>query len=482
MEPIRNLVNGRWIPATGPDALDVTNPATGELLGRVPLSSAADVDAAVAAARAAFPAWRETPPAARARVLFRFKALLDAHRDEIAAVCTAEHGKTLAESSNEVGRGTENVEHACGAPTLMMGQALEDVAPGIDCQSIRQPLGVFAVIAPYNFPPMIPLWFYPYAIASGNTVVLKPSEQTPLSQQVIVRLAHEAGLPPGVLNLVNGARDVASALCGHPDVVGVSFVGSSAVARQVHRTCADHGKRCQALGGAKNFMIVTPSAVMDKSVANVAESIFGCAGQRCLAAAIVLAVGDACEPVRDRLLAAARAVVLGDGAKPGVTMGPVVSAAHRDRVFGYIAKGVAEGAKLLMDGREARVEGLPRGHWVGPTVFDDVRPGMVIATEEIFGPVACIMRADTLDSAIEIANRTEYGNASSIYTNDGREAREFTYRLQAGMLGINVGVPAPMAFFPFGGRKGSMFGDVKAHGASAVDFYTDRKSVITRWF
>ncbi len=482
MKVVDNYVNGAWVRAAGAACLDVRNPATGELLAQVPLSSASDVDAAVIAARHAFPAWRDTPPAVRARYLFRFRDLLDHHRDEIAAICVAEHGKTQTESLNDLGRGIENVEHACGIPALMMGQVLEDVSPGVDGQSLRQPMGVFAAITPYNFPPMVPLWFYPYAIATGNTFVLKTSEQVPLSQMRMVELLHETGLPPGVLNLVHGGKEAVNALCTHPDVVGVSFVGSSAVARHVFRTCGEQGKRVQALGGAKNFMIVTPSAVMDRSVTNVADSIYGCAGQRCLAGAVVVGVGTAFEPVRERLLAAARAIVVGDGARPGVTLGPVISAAHRDRIFAYIEKGVQEGASLLLDGRTVHVEGLENGFFVGPTVFDNVTPDMAIATEEIFGPVACLMRADTLAEAIDMANCSAYGNSSSLYSNDGREAREFVHRIRAGMLGINVGVPAPMAYFPFGGQKASLFGDTKVHGTAAIDFYTERKSVITRWF
>jgi malonate-semialdehyde dehydrogenase (acetylating) / methylmalonate-semialdehyde dehydrogenase len=482
MKILENYINGQWVKSSGTTLLDVKNPATGEVLARVPLSTTGDVDAAVAAAQKAFPAWRATPGPQRARYLFKLKTLFDAHKDEIALICTAEHGKTIAESHSDFGRGIENVEHAAGIPTLMMGQNLEDVAAGIDCQAIRQPMGVFAAITPFNFPPMVPLWFLPYALATGNTFVLKPSEQAPLSQRRIFELLHELGLPPGVVNMVNGARDVVDALCVHPQVVGVSFVGSTAIARHVYKTCSEHGKRVQALGGAKNFMIVMPDAVMDKSVANVSESIYGCAGQRCLAGSVVVGVGDAYEPVKEGLLASARAIVLGDGAKPGVTMGPVISAGLRDKILSYIEQGIREGAKLLLDGRNARVAGCPDGNWVGPTIFEDVKPGMVIATEEIFGPVACLMKARDLDEAIQIANRSEYGNAASIYTSSGKAAREFSYRIGPGMLGVNVGIAAPMAFFPFGGTKNSFFGDVKAHGPAGIDFYTDRKVVITRWF
>ena len=482
MRVLENYINGAWVRSSGTTLLDVKNPATGEVLAQVPLSTAGDVDAAVAAAKAAFPAWSATPAVARARYLFKLREVLDGHRDEIAAICTSEHGKTLLESKNDFGRGIENVEHAAGIPALMMGQSLEDVATGIDCEVIRQPLGVFAAVTPFNFPPMVPLWFLPYAIATGNTFVLKPSEQVPLSQRRIFELIATIGLPPGVVNLVNGGRDVVNAFCAHEDIVGVSFVGSSAVARHVYKTGAEHGKRVQALGGAKNFLVVLPDADRAKATANLSESIYGCSGQRCLAGSVVVGVGEAYEWVREGLLAAAKSIVLGDGSKPGVTMGPVISAAHRDKVLSYIEKGVQEGAKLLLDGRGATVAGCPGGNWVGPTIFEDVKPGMVIATEEIFGPVACLMRAGSLGEAIEIANRSEYGNASSIYTTSGKAAREFQHRIGAGMVGVNIGVAAPMAPFPFGGQKGSFFGDIKAHGVTGVDFYTERKVVITRWF
>ncbi|KYF95135.1 methylmalonate-semialdehyde dehydrogenase [Sorangium cellulosum] len=482
MRVLENFVGGAWTRSSGKTHLEVKNPATGESLARVPLSTAADVDAAVKAAQAAFPGWSATPAVQRARYLFKLREVFDAHRDEIAAICTSEHGKTLAEARNDFGRGIENVEHAAGIPALMMGQALEDVASGIDCQAIRQPLGVFAAITPFNFPPMVPLWFLPYAIATGNTFILKPSEQVPLSQQRIFELMEQVGLPPGVVNLVHGGRDVVNALCEHRDIAGVSFVGSSSVARHVYKSAAEAGKRAQALGGAKNFLVVMPDAERLKTIVNIAESIYGCSGQRCLAGSVVVCVGDTYETVREGLVRYAQAIVLGDGSKQGVTMGPVISAAHRDRVLSYIKQGVAEGATLLLDGRDAKVEGYPHGNWVGPTVFDDVRPGMVIATEEIFGPVACLMRAKDLDEAIAIANRSEYGNAASIFTSSGRAAREFQHRVGAGMVGVNIGVAAPMAFFPFGGQKGSFFGDLKAHGPTAIDFYTERKIVITRWY
>jgi malonate-semialdehyde dehydrogenase (acetylating)/methylmalonate-semialdehyde dehydrogenase len=479
---LRNFIGGEWVDARGTTLLDVTNPATGAVLARVPISTAADVDAAVQAAARAQPAWRATPPVQRARFLFKLKALLDRHADDLVGICTSEHGKTHAEARSDLGRGIENVEHACGIPTLMMGEALEDVAAGIDCESVRQPLGVFAAITPFNFPPMVPLWFMPYAIACGNTFVLKPSEQVPLSQQRVFELVQEAGFPPGVVNLVNGAKEVVDAFCTHPGIAGVSFVGSSTVARHVYRTAADAGKRVQALGGAKNTIVVMPDADLPRSIQNVCDSIFGCTGQRCLAGSIVVPVGDAWGPVREGLLAAARAIRLGDGADPSTTMGPLISAKHRARVLDYVEKGIAEGAKLLLDGRNARPAAATGGFWMGPTIFEDVRPGMTIAREEIFGPVACLVRARDLDEAIAIVNASEYGNATSIFTTSGKHAREFKVRAAPGMIGVNVGVAAPMAFFPFGGTKSSLFGDLKAHGTAAIDFYTTRKTVVSRWF
>jgi malonate-semialdehyde dehydrogenase (acetylating)/methylmalonate-semialdehyde dehydrogenase len=482
MRILENFIGGAWVRSSGTTLLDVRNPASGEVLAKVPLSTSDDVNRAVAAAKAAFPAWRSTPAVQRARYLFKFKQLLDQHKEEIAQICTSEHGKTLLEARNDTGRGIENVEHACGAPTLMLGQMLEDVAPGIDCVSVRQPLGVFAAITPFNFPPMVPLWFLPYAIAYGNTFVLKPSELVPLSQRRIFELLAETGLPAGVVNLVNGGKDVVNGLCEHPDVAGVSFVGSTRVAKHVYESAAKHGKRVQALGGAKNYLLVMPDAVMDRSVQNVSDSTFGCSGQRCLAGSIIIGVGDAYEPVKQHLLKTAKEIVLGDGAQPGVTMGPVVSEAAKDRILGLINKGVEEGATLLLDGRNAKVEGRPGGNWIGPTIFENVKPGMTIAEEEIFGPVACLMKAKTFDEAVDLANASPYGNAHSLYTTNGKLAREFQYRIGSGMLGINIGVAAPMAFFPFGGAKQSFFGDVKAHGQASVDFYTDRKVTVSRWF
>ena len=478
---LRNFIGGRWVAADARAELEVRDPGTAELLGRVPLSTAADVGRAVAAAADAFPAWRETPVVERVRVLFRLKALLDAHREELARSLSREHGKSVAECRGEIQRGIENVEHACGMPTLMMGETLEDVARGVDCETIRQPLGVFAAITPYNFPVMIPLWFWPYAVAAGNTFVLKPSERDPLTHQRIVDLATEAGLPAGVLNVVHGGREAVVSLLTHPDVRGVSFVGSSAVARVVYERAAASGKRVQALGGAKNHMLVLPDADMDQAARAVIDSVYGSAGQRCLAGSIAVGVGAAYEPLRERVLDAAASLRVGYGQDDATFMGPLITREHRDRVVDMIGTGAGEGARVSLDGRGTHVDGYPNGNWLGPTVLEDVRPEMTVGHEEIFGPVLGMTRVDSIDEGIALMQRVAYGNATSLFTTSGRAAREFRYRAGISMIGINIGVAAPMAFFPFGGSRGSFFGDLKAQGRDAIEFYTDRLVVISRW-
>jgi malonate-semialdehyde dehydrogenase (acetylating)/methylmalonate-semialdehyde dehydrogenase len=481
MQTVRNFVGGEWLTPSPANFHELTNPATGEALGKVPMCGTTEVSEAVRAAREAFPKWRETPVVQRARFLFKFKALLEEHFDEIARVVTQENGKTIDEARGSLRRGIENVEHACGMPTLMMGDSLEDIASGIDCEYMRQPMGVFAAVTPFNFPAMVPLWFYPYAIAAGNTFVLKPSEQVPLSQLKIVELLQQAGLPKGVMNVVHGGKDAVDALLRHPDVVGVSFVGSTPIARYIYKTAAEHGKRVQALGGAKNHMIVMPDADMDRAVSIVAESAFGCAGQRCLAGSVVVATGKSYEPFRDKLIAAAKGLRLGNGLDAGVSMGPVVSKHAKERITSMIETGVSDGAKLVLDGRTASVAQYPKGSFVGPTIFDQVDPSTKIGREEIFGPVAGVTHATTLDEAISRVQKSEFANAVSIFTTSGRAAREFRYRVGVSMIGVNIGVAAPMAFFPFGGTKGSFFGDLKAHGKDSVEFYTDKKVVISRW-
>lgn len=478
---IPNFVDGKWTAPLSVQTLPIHDPGTHENLGEVPLSAAADVGRAVDAAARAFPDWRATPAIERARIFFRLKALLDEHRDELAELLTREHGKLVSESRGEIQRGIENVEHACGIPSLMMGETLEDIARGVDCETIRQPLGVFAAITPYNFPVMIPLWFWPYAVATGNTFVLKPSEQDPLTHQKIVDLATEAGLPPGVLNIVHGAGDAAAALLEHPQVQGVSFVGSSATARRVYAKAAEHGKRVQALGGAKNHMIVLPDADLEVTTEAVMSSIFGATGQRCLAGSVVVGVGEAYDHIRERMMDEARSIRLGYGLDERAGMGPVISRGHRDRIEGLVATGESEGAKILLDGRSASVDGYPEGNWIGPTLLDGVAPEMVVGQEEIFGPVAGLTRAGSVEDAIDLMHRVAYGNATSIFTTSGRAAREFRYRAGISMIGVNIGVAAPMAFFPFGGSRASFYGDLKAQGRDAIDFYTDRRVVISRW-
>src|SRR6266849_6747565 len=455
VQTLDNFIGGRWVKAQTTDFFDVHNPALGEVIGRTPLSSAADVDAAVQAASRAFPAWRDTPVNTRAQVLHRFKALLEQHFDEIARTVTTEHGKTLDEARGSVRRGIECVEVACGAPSLMQGYGLEDISKGVDCHVVRQPIGVVAAIAPFNFPAMVPMWFLPFAIVTGNTFILKPSEQVPLSQRMMVDLLQQCDLPPGVVNLVNGGRDVVNAICDHPGIRAVSFVGSTPIARHVYQRATNSGKRAQALGGAKNFVVVMPDADLGRSIGIITESFYGCAGERCLAGSMLVPVGDVHREARDRLVEAAKALKVGDGSMPGVTMGPVISAPHRDRVVGYIDKGVAEGAKLIVDGRKTRVEDRPNGYFVGPTIFDEVSTKMAIGTEEIFGPVASICPVKTLDEAIALMRSHPNANATSIFTSSGKAAREFAKHATASMVGVNIGVAAPMAYFPFGGDRKS---------------------------
>jgi malonate-semialdehyde dehydrogenase (acetylating)/methylmalonate-semialdehyde dehydrogenase len=478
---VRNYIGGRWVDASSSEQLLVRNPATGETLGRLALSSAEDVNAAVQAAKQAFPGWRATPAVERVRVLFRLKMLLEEHFEELSEMLTREHGKVRAEARGELRRGMENIEHACGIPSLMMGETLEDIARGIDCETIRQPLGVFAGITPYNFPVMIPCWFWPYAVATGNTFVLKPSEQDPLTHQRIVELAEHAGLPPGVLNVVHGRKETVDALLDHPDIKGISFVGSSHVARIIYSRAAANGKRVQALGGAKNHMIVLPDADPDLVTPILLESLFGSTGQRCLAGSVIVGVEDAYEPIRERFLDGANSLRVGYGLDDEVDMGPVISRQHRDRIVDYVKKGESEGARLLLDKSTIQVDDHPEGNWVGPAVFEAVTPQMAISRDEIFGPVAALTRVSSLDEAVTLMHENDYGNATSLFTTSGRAAREFRYRAGISMIGINIGVAAPMAFFPFGGSRNSFFGDLKAQGSDAIEFYTDRRVVISRW-
>jgi malonate-semialdehyde dehydrogenase (acetylating)/methylmalonate-semialdehyde dehydrogenase len=477
---IPNFIGGRWTPSSGTESLNVTNPAKGVAIARTPMSTAGDVDAAVTAAAAAFPEWSETPPAARAQAMFKFKELLETHFEELARIVTTEHGKTLDESRGSMRRAIECVEVACGAPSMMMGYGLENISRNIDCTVMRQPLGVVAAISPFNFPAMVPLWFLPSAVVCGNTFVLKPSEQVPLSVQRMFQLLEQCGLPPGVVNLVHGGKDVVNAICDHPGIRAVSFVGSTDVARHVYQRASHAGKRVQALGGAKNYIIVMPDADLDKAIPIISESFYGCAGERCLAGSVLLPVGGAHKDVRDRMVAAAESLRVGDGLEPGVTMGPLVSARHRERVLGYLNHGASEGAKLLVDGRARKVPG--DGFFVGPSVFDGVSANMKIGHEEIFGPVASISPVKDLDEAFKLMYAHPNANATSIFTSSGKAAREFAHKATASMVGVNIGVAAPMSYFPFGGARDSFFGDLKVHGRDAFEFYTDKKVTISRWF
>jgi len=476
-----NFVGGSWQRADARENLAVHNPATGEVLYTAPLSEAAAVARAVEAAQKALPAWRRTPPGDRIQPLFRLKALLDAQFTEVAKLITQECGKTLGEAEGELRRGIENVEVATGIPSMMMGSNLEDIASGIDEMMIRQPVGVVGVIAPFNFPGMIPLWFLPYAVACGNTLVLKPSEKTPMTMAKIFQLAEQAGFPPGVLNLVHGGKDAVDALLDHPVVRAISFVGSTGVARYIYSRAAANGKRVQCQGGAKNPVIVLPDADLEMTTKIVADSAFGCAGQRCLASSLVITVADATKPFTEQITAAAAARKVGYGLEAGIEMGPVISRESRDRIEGLIAAGVAAGAKAIVDGRNAKVAGYEAGNFVRPTVLADVDPASELARTEVFGPVLSLMRVDSVDDAIALVNQAAYGNQACLFTSSGSAARKFRYEAQVGNIGINVGVAAPMAYFPFSGWKESFFGDLHAQGRDAIDFYTEKKVVVERW-
>jgi malonate-semialdehyde dehydrogenase (acetylating)/methylmalonate-semialdehyde dehydrogenase len=478
---LKNFVGGRWERASAPSVTPVRNPATGDVLAEAPLSSAADVAKAVEAASKAWLSWRRTPAGDRIQPLFKLKALLDANFTEIAKLVTQECGKTLAESEGELKRGIENVEVATGIPSLMMGSNLEDIASGIDELMIRQPVGVVAVITPFNFPGMIPLWFLPYAVACGNTVVLKPSEKTPLTMARVLQLIEEAGFPAGVVNLVHGGKDAVDALLDHPEVRAISFVGSTPIARYVYSRAAANGKRVQCQGGAKNPIVILPDADMEMTTKIVADSAFGCAGQRCLASSVVITVADAEKTFTQQISEAASSRKVGYGLDRSTEMGPVISADSKTRIEGLIAQGVAAGAKPLVDGRNAKIEGYGNGNFLRPTVLADVDPASELARTEVFGPVLSVMRADSVDAAIELVNRSSFGNMACLFTTSGAAARQFRYETRVGNVGINVGVAAPMAYFPFSGWKDSFFGDLHAQGRDAIDFYTEKKIVVERW-
>ena len=482
---LKNFINGEWVEAKTEQFVEIRNPARDTLLCHAPTSTRADVDAAVKAAQDAFHDWRNTPPVARARYLHRLVALMEENFRELSEVQTIEHGKTIDESRGETRRGIEMVEVATGIPSLLQGYLLEDVAEGVDEYAMYQPLGVFCCIAPFNFPFMVPLWFLPYAIACGNTFVVKPSPRAPMSQVELFKLFDEIGLPPGVVNLVHGAREAAERLLDHPHIQGVTFVGTTQVGRHIYERCGETGKRVIAQCGAKNFIVIMPDAEIDKAMVSLMASFFGNTGQRCLSGANLLVIGDDGFYRRfvDRFVQAAASLKVGDGLDPTVQMGPLQNAAAKQRVLEIIERGVAEGAKLKLDGRKLRLVGdVPETCFLNPTVFEDVTPGMTLAREEIFGPVASALRAKDLDEAIGLINASPYGNASSIFTSNGKWARQFQHDVDAGNVGINVGIVAPMAFFPFGGRKDSFFGVLHGQGKEAFRFFTDPKIVIERWF
>jgi malonate-semialdehyde dehydrogenase (acetylating)/methylmalonate-semialdehyde dehydrogenase len=472
-------INGRHFPATGRTA-PVTNPATGKVLGEVALATEEESNAAIAAATAAFPAWRDTSLARRTQIIFAFRELLNARKSEVAAIITSEHGKVLDDALGEVTRGQEVVEFACGIAQLLKGGYTENASTKVDVHSIRQPLGPVAIISPFNFPAMVPMWFFPIAIAAGNTVVIKPSEKDPTALNWIAELWKEAGLPDGVFNVLHGDKVAVDTLLTHPDIKAVSFVGSTAVAKYVYETATSHGKRVQALGGAKNHMIVLPDADLNLAADAAVNAGFGSAGERCMAISALLAVGDIGDELVAKIAARASSLRTGDGLR-GCDMGPLVTAAHRDKVAGYIDAGEAAGATIVVDGRGVSPDSDGEGYFLGPTLFDNVRTDMSVYTDEIFGPVLSVVRVESYDQALELINANPYGNGTAIFTNDGGAARRFENEVEVGMVGINVPVPVPMAYYSFGGWKNSLFGDTHAHGSEGVGFFTRGKVVTSRW-
>ncbi|MDI6768199.1 MAG: CoA-acylating methylmalonate-semialdehyde dehydrogenase [Anaerolineales bacterium] len=481
MQKILNYINGVWVESKASEFNDVVNPATGEWMAKTPLCGKVDVEAAAQAAAAAFPAWRQTPAQDRVQYLFKLKYLLDANIDEISRTIVMECGKTFEEAKAEMRRAIENTEVACGIPLMSQGVISEDIAPGIDEIMIRQPVGVCATIAPFNFPGMIPFWYLPYALACGNTYIVKPSEKVPLTMQLIFKLIEQIGLPKGVINMVNGAKDAVDGLLTHPAIRAVTFVGSTPVARYIYSTAAAHGKRVQAQGGAKNPVVVLPDADMEMAVKIIADSAFGCAGQRCLAVSLAVTVAEARDTFMEMICDAAQSRVVGYGLDAGVQMGPVINQQSKTRIEQLIGLGSQEGAALPVDGRGAVIKGYEKGTFVRPTILANVLPDSEIARTEIFGPALGLMHVDTIDEAIELVNRGVYGNQASLFTSSGNAARRFRYEAEAGNIGINIGVAAPMAFFPFSGWKESFFGDLHGQGMDAVEFFTQKKVVIERW-
>lgn len=478
---IDHWINGGSVAAASDKIADVFNPATGSVGAQVSLGSAADVDAAVAAAKAAFPAWSETAPLRRARVLFKFKELLDQNHDQLAGLITREHGKIFSDAKGEVTRGIEVVEFACGIPHLLKSEYTDNIGGGIDNWNLRQPLGVVAGVTPFNFPVMVPMWMFPVALATGNTFILKPSERDPSPSILLAELLKQAGLPDGVFNVVQGDKVAVDALIAHADVQALSFVGSTPIAEYIYTEGTRHGKRVQALGGAKNHLVVMPDADLDQVVDALVGAAYGSAGERCMAISVAVAVGDVADRLVARLAERARALQIGNGLDPKAEMGPLVTGAHKTKVEGYIAAGEKEGAKLVVDGRGHKVEAHEGGFFVGGTLFDNVSPKMKIYKDEIFGPVLSVVRVEDFAEAVELINAHEYGNGVSLYTSDGAVARAFSRQIQVGMVGINVPIPVPMAWHSFGGWKRSLFGDHHAYGEEGVRFYTRYKSIMQRW-
>lgn len=479
LQILKNYIGGQWVDSLSTQIEEVPNPATGEILARVPLSTREDLDLAVAAAKKAYQSWRKVAVPRRARILFRYQQLLVDHWQELAKLITLENGKSYEEAYGEVQRGIECVEFAAGAPTLMMGNQLPDIATEIESGMYRYPIGVIGGITPFNFPMMVPCWMFPLAIACGNTFVLKPSERTPLLANRLAELFKEAGLPDGVLNIVHGAHDVVNGILEHEDVKAVSFVGSQPVAEYVYKTAAANGKRVQALAGAKNHSIVMPDADLDNAVKNIIGAAFGSAGERCMAASVVVAVGNIADELISRLKQAADEIKIGNGMDEDVFLGPVIRESHKKRTLDYIELGEKEGATLIRDGRKDQVE--DQGYFVGPTIFDHVQTNMKIWQDEIFAPVLSIVRVDSLEEAIELTNKSEFANGACLYTDSAKAIRQFRDEIDAGMLGINLGVPAPMAFFPFSGYKKSFYGDLHANGKDGVEFYTRKKMLTARY-
>jgi len=481
IEPLHHVINGVATAGASGRFGDVFNPATGEVRARVPLASAAEVGEAIAVAEAAFPAWAATPPLSRARVLFRFKQLMEEHFDELVDLVITDHGKVLDDARGEVTRGMEVVEFACGIPHLLKGEFSENVGRGIDSWSLRQPIGVCAGITPFNFPAMVPMWMWPVAIACGNTFVLKPSEKVPTCSLRVAALLKDAGLPPGVFNVVNGDGEAVDALLTDPRVQAVSFVGSTPVARHVYTTGCAHGKRVQALAGAKNHMVVMPDADMGQAVDALMGAAYGSAGERCMAVSVAVTVADAGDALIDRLVPRVRALKVGPGTDPESEMGPLITAEHRDKVAGYVDIGVREGAELVVDGRGLKLQGYENGFYLGGCLLDRVKPEMRVYRDEIFGPVLCVVRTASFEEAVALTNSHPFGNGAAIFTCDGDASREFISRVEAGMVGVNVAIPVPLAFHSFGGWKMSRFGDLAVHGAEGVRFYTHLKTVTSRW-